>query len=399
MVLVRNFFRELMELVRAIILYLTDPVSFFMGFAEKKKGLKKNLLIARVDLIGDFVLWLNAARAIRVMYPPDQYSITLIGNEIWCQLAIDVGCFDTVIPVNRNKLFKHFRYRHGILSAVRAARYDIAINPSFSREFLLGDSIIRASRAPVKIGSDGDLSNIRPWQKSISDRWYNRLIGAGDGLMELERNAEFVRGLGLSDFRAGLPELPDTRNYPPGFYARNYFVVFPGASYAAKRWPVGRFAELVRNVCHASDWTCVLCGGTGEEWLGESIEKEAAAKLENWIGRTTLQELVGIIAGAHLVITNDTSAVHIAAALGTRVVCIVGGGQPGRFLPYRTETVSDRPLPIVVQNIMPCSGCNWKCEKTNSIHRIAPCIEHITVAEVWRAVENIMEQHSSPKEQ
>jgi len=85
---------------------------------------------------------------------------------------------------------------------------------------------------------------------------------------------------------------------------------------------------------------------------------------------------------------NDTSAVHIAAAVGTPSVCILGGGHYGRFLPYATET-DKQVSPIPVTHQMDCFNCNWQCTQPHRKGDAAPCISNIQVNQVFEAIEKI----------
>ena len=65
------------------------------------------------------------------------------------------------------------------------------------------------------------------------------------------------------------------------------------------------------------------------ETLGKTLEQNTDIPLQNWAGRTSLQELSAIIARAHILVGNETSAVHIAAAVSTPSVCTLGEGTTG----------------------------------------------------------------------
>jgi len=58
------------------------------------------------------------------------------------------------------------------------------------------------------------------------------------------------------------------------------------------------------------------------------------SRVENLCGTTSLTELVDIISKAKLLITNDSSALHIAACLNTQTICLLMGRHYGRFAPY-----------------------------------------------------------------
>ncbi|HYA12952.1 MAG TPA: glycosyltransferase family 9 protein [Syntrophales bacterium] len=385
----------ILDFARCIAMWLA---AFFLSLfaAPRPQRVKKKLLIIRLDAIGDFVLWLDAAQGLRRLYPPEQYEITLLGNHIWTSLAEKLPWFDRVWPLERKKYLLNPLYFLRMLLKVRDGSFDIVINPTFSREFKFGDILARASQAPLRIGSTGDLDRIRPWQRRISDRWYTRLIPAqDDAIMELERNADFMRGLGAETFQSSIPELPPVSGLPPGFTARDYVAIIPGAGTPAKQWPLQRFSMIAARIHRKTGWPAVICGGPGDGPLGKTILEECAVPMENWCARTSLPELVAVLAGARLVIANDTGAVHIAAALSVPVICIMGGGHPGRFLPYRIETQTGKPLPIPVVTEAECFGCGWRhCREAHS-KAAAPCIAQISVDAVWRAVDRLLDRLAS----
>jgi ADP-heptose:LPS heptosyltransferase len=357
---------------------------------------KKKVLIIRLDAIGDFILWLDAAQEIRKLYPPEAYEITLLGNHDWTSLAMELPWFDEVWPLKRRKYRVNPIYCIKILSKVHRAGFDLVINPTYSREFKYSDIFAKASGAQERIGSQGDFERIRKWQKYIGNRWYTRLIHAQEEpLMELERNAEFVRGLGAENFLAGVPELPVSSGVPDGFNAHDYFVIFPGAGAVARQWPMRNFAEIAEKVHRKTGWRGIICGGPDDESLGKNITAETDAPLDNWAGRTSLPELVAIIAEARLVVANETSAVHIAAAVSVPAVCIFGGGHFGRFMPYRIEVKANRPLPVPVVFRMDCFGCKWLHCHYASKKETPPCICNIPVDTVWSAVSDILEKRNN----
>jgi ADP-heptose:LPS heptosyltransferase len=290
------------------------------------------------------------------------------------------------------ELFRYrTRYRFQTLLKLRREGFSTAIQPTYSREYFYGDSAVRASGATERVGSAGDCSNASAREKRVSDGWYTRLVPAAGGpTMELVRNAEFVRGLGLREFRASLPSLAVGPDLPAGFHAADYYVLFPGAGWDRRQWPVANFAETARRVFAATGWRGVVCGGGGEAPLGETLARGAGVPIENWAGKTSLAELAAVIKGARLLLGNETSAVHLAAAVSTPAVCIAGGGHYGRFVPYRLEAAADRPLPVTVSRRMDCFNCNWRCVRDARPGQPVPCIARVTVDDAWKAVQPII---------
>lgn len=366
--------------------------TLLVGNPNARSSYRKTILIIRLDAIGDFILWLDAAKELRKLYSSGNFRIVLLGNQLWASLAVFLPYFDDVWAVDRNKFGRNLLYRFGILKKVRDSHFNIVIEPTMSRELLYGDSLVRVSAATHRIGTSGDLSNKSRWWKRLSDRWYTLLLPVNEGnVMELVRNAEFMRMLGLGAFRASIPSLSFLESsLPQELLGKNYYVLFPGAGKAIKRWKVINFAEIARLLYRKTGWLGVVCGGNDDQLLGSHLVETAGVPMQNWCGRTSLHDLIGIIAKSNLLVSNDTGAVHIAAAMSVPIVCIVGGGHYGRFLPYQIETQTSKPCPVPVTHKMECFGCNWKCIYKVDHGQPVPCIENVTTADVWSAIEKIL---------
>lgn len=376
---------------RAILLYLADFLCF-LSRPQKPEGAKKKILLVRLDAIGDFILWLDAVKEIRNHFHSQEYSLTLLGNTLWTPFAETLSYFDFVWGLDKNKFISSPLYRLKLLSKIRRSGFQVVIHPNYSREFSYGDAVVRISGSVERIGFEGDCSCINPLAKRISDKWYTRLVPSPElTLTELEKNAVFLRSLGLKSFKAGLPELPRL-DIPKQFYPKDFYVIFPGASNKSKHWPIRRFQELVRLIYKETGWIGVICGGPGEEPLGNEMIENAGSTLINLAGRTSLIELVSILSHARFLVSNDTCAVHIAAGVSTPSVCILGGGHYGRFLPYSLESATKKPLPLVVSNKMDCFNCNWICIYSITEGEPFPCIASISVDDVWEAVIRVLDK-------
>ena len=100
----------------------------------------------------------------------------------------------------------------------------------------------------------------------------------------------------------------------------------PGAAYGhAKRWPPDRVAQVVGRLSAEGAW-CVLVGAGGDRDAGREIESSlpAGARVANVIGRTDLRLLTGLLAACHAFVSNDSGAMHLAAAVGVPVAAIFG---------------------------------------------------------------------------
>ncbi len=370
-------------IIKSILYYFFDSLALCSTPSPQKTQLEVVLLI-RQDAIGDFVMWLDTAKEYRKLYPPDKYKIVLVGNKIWCDLAKELPLWDEVLPVNV-KAFKTLSlYRWNILREVRSFGAKIAIQPTFSREFYHGDSLIRASYALRKVSSVGDMSNRNWLKKTIADGWHTELIPTSTKIMtELERNAEFFQGLSLKPYQANYPKLKFPHTTTTNWWEREYYVLFPGVSTALRQWPVECFAEIADRIYNQTGLTGILDGAPSDKPLAESIQSISSASLE-WAG-TLLEELPQLLKYTRFMVSGETSAVYIAAAVETPVVCVLGGAYFGRFLPY-PELTGQKFVLETVSYPMSCYGCNAKCVYPLQTNESAPCVSNISVDAVWEKV-------------
>ncbi len=356
-------------------------IDYFPTIAKKKEG----VLLVRLDLIGDFVLWLDSAQAFRQLYPGQK--ITLVVNSSCVELAKALPYWDEVIGMNATALRTNYLYRLCTLLKLRSKKFLIAIQPTFSREFV-GDLVLRASGAFERIGYEGDCNNILISIKNKTDAWYTRLItNDTKQIMELNINAHFVRSLGLPDFLSGVPFIAKLVADTKLLTKSPYVVVAPSASWDPKMWAIQNFATLIKQLTAQYDVQIVICGGPDDLVICDKLASliESHNNVINIAGKTTIPQLLEVIRNAKILISNDSAPVHIAAATGTLAVCVLGGGHFGRFLPYLPENLKQAPLPITVNNPMSCYGCRWKCEYDISDFEAVPCIKGVSVAAVYEA--------------
>ena len=374
--------------VKSLLFYIFDSLALFSPTLTQKNKFDL-VLVVRQDAIGDFILWLDTAKQYRQLYPPNKYKIILIGSASWSGLAGEFPYWDQVIPIYSKKFKSLTGYRWKLIRKIKKMSAAIAIQPTYSREFYHGDTIIRASNAIKKIGSEGDMSNRNWLKKIISDHWYTELIPASTKKMtELERNSEFFQGFSKKPHQFSYPMIPSIElDTNTEWEKLHYYVLFPGVSTFLRQWPMENFAEIATRIYDESGLTGFLDGGPNEKFLAESIQGLTDAPLE-WAG-TKLSELPVLLKHSQFVISSETSAVHIAAAVNTNVVCILGGAYYGRFLPY-PELPEKQIIFETVSYSMPCYGCNGECIYPFIKNEPAPCITNISVDAVWDKVKSLL---------
>ena len=349
----------------------------------------RSVLLIRLDLIGDFTLWLDSAAVYREIYP--DRKLVLCANRLWAELARQQPYWDEVIEVDIDRLRTDQIYSLKLMVRLHWRGFNVAIQPTFSREIVV-DRLVRATGAIERIGQQGDASNLNALDKKITDGWYTRLIFAGiSQSMELQKNAEFVRALGANSFRSSVGHLifpfPKTVFFESD---KAYVVICPSASWMPKAWPADKFAHLAQDLYLQQNLRIVLCGAPADHALCERIVRATKTPIDNLAGQTSLIQLLEVIAGASLVISNDSGNIHLAAALRIPSVCIVGGGHATRFLPYVVDNNQDCVLPSVALHYMDCFGCGWQCKFPIKVGDPVPCVSNIELSTVMTLCRNML---------
>jgi ADP-heptose:LPS heptosyltransferase len=351
------------------------------------------ILIVRIDRLGDFILWIDAAQTLARSLRRDGMRITLLANGQWADWARQLRIFDEVIGIDVSQFSSSLGYRMRAEIQLRRRRFSKAIQPTYTRHWVSGDALIRTCGAPERIGSAGEPEHKGPFHRPLGDRWYTRLIPAQPGcLFEIDRNAEFLSALvsepvpaRIADLRASGLRVPSPVVREVIEQARPYFVLIPGASLAGKRWPIASYLEIAERLHTVTGWNAIVCGGDEDLELGEAFCRRPNGAITNLAGKTTIADLVTILLHARIVIGNDTASIHLAAAVKTPSVCVLGGGQFDRFLPYRPGGDGGSIVPTPVFHRMDCFQCNWNCPYATA-DLPYPCVKSVAVDDVWKAV-------------
>jgi lipopolysaccharide heptosyltransferase II len=157
----------------------------------------------------------------------------------------------------------------------------------------------------------------------------------------------------------------------------------PGAEYGpAKRWPIDRLISVAARIEPQVHPLWLIFGAAADVPSATQFEKSlreqhSSAVILNLAGRTSLRELCGGLSVCDVLLTNDTGPMHLAAAVGTRVVVLFGSTSPEMTGPGLPGTgVHD-----LILGQAPCAPCfrricpiDFRCMTSISIDRVASSI-------------------------
>jgi ADP-heptose:LPS heptosyltransferase len=373
---------------RALIFLWLDGLVLTMG--NYLSRIDCLVLVVRMDAIGDFVLWQPYGRQIYNYYKERDKKVVLLCEQSVAELAAISSVADQIIPISAGRYSRSFAYRVGIMLRLAGLRAAFAIQPTYSRVLSIGDSLVFATGARERVGCVGDLSNTSVRFKWLGYKLYTRLITIANELKtEIEKNRAITEQLlnhpvelelakfDLNGISSPLSELVFSERE-----SKPYVVLFPGASWIGKMWPVDRFAQIAVQLLNMG-YLPVIAGGNSEKKLAMQILDLTNSAAVDMTGNTSLTQLMALIKYSELLVTNDTSAVHFAAALQKPAVCILGGGHFGRFLPYPESLKEKYPVqPVYAWEAMPCFGCNWQCKFHRRPQDPVKCIKDVSLSMV-----------------
>lgn len=300
--------------------------------AEKTDCPRKILLIKTVA-IGDLVVALPSFKAIRDAFP--SAHITLLTTPRVRQVVEDSPFFDEIIyfdPLGQKK-------ESGLISIarkVRAAGFDIVID--FEHYYRFTTLLAYFSKAPMRVGFD------LPWQGR--GLLFTRKIPYPIEKHEVETFLELAGAVGASTEKQGLVEIAisaqdndytDELAIELGLNGAGTVIgIHPTTSPVAmsRRWPAERFAQLADELVQEEKATIVFTGAPADKELVENIRSKMNQHSVSTVGRSSLKQFAALTKKMSLFISLDTGPMHIAAAMGTKVIGLFGPNTPVKWGPY-----------------------------------------------------------------
>lgn len=359
------------------------------------------IIMLRLDLIGDCTMFTSAAKAIREHYKDKEMTILCLSTTK--PVFERLGIFDNIITMDFKPHDIDYKKLKMLIRELRKNKYELMLQPQTSK-LPVADALGAAIKCNKRIAIETKPGNSSAsWVKMVNFL-YDEFIPYPRGVVsEFDYYGAFVRGLGLPDYKTTCPSLPYGEQH---FIEGDYYVFYPGGSFSQKFWAADRFAKLADHIYAKTGLVGVILGVASEQWVSDKVKEKlgplTAVSMIDLTGRTSIADVIDIIGNAKLVVSNDTSGVHIACATKTPSVADAGGWHFNRFLPYHIEDVKpDDHLPLVAYTPMPCYHCDWDwsiigqrnelCLERMKRGETSECIDRITFEQMRDLVDKIIE--------
>jgi heptosyltransferase II len=314
----------------------------------------RRLLVLAPNWLGDAVMALPAIDDLRRSHPGSRLIVA--ARRSVARLFVLVPWVDEVVELEWTGGISDGRVMVRDVRRLRAVRADAAmlLPNSFASAWL-----VFAARVPQRWGYARDGRSLlltraialpRPLAPPLHQgRYYQHLVhalGAANGPLEPH--------LVVSD-----AAIADARNLlrAAGWDGTRPLVVFaPGAAYGtAKRWWPAHFARLAADLIGTHGAHIVLIGSaadgvtTGE--VRGMVPDHARAAVSDIAGRTSLEVLAAILGLARACVSNDSGAMHVAAAVGVPLAALFGPTNE-----HETAPLAHAPMALLIHDVS-CRPC------------------------------------------
>ena len=334
----------------------------------------KEILIINLTRMGDLLQTTPLMSGLKKANPGAR--ITLLISSSFAGICKGVPFIDELIVFDMHgfrdrllnkeySLIENYRFIEDLIKGITGKEYDLAMNLTHSRISALMFSLVKAKeKRGFTVDSEGHRVIRHPWLRYffnvVPNREYNPFhivdMYLKSGGVRPERKGLIFKMSGEDEKKSG--DFLKERNVSDN---ELLIGIHLGASKSDKTWPVSSFALLADMITERLGAKILLFGSPSETDLGYEFEKIVTSSPVNLIGKTDIGELAAFLNRCSLLISNDTGPLHLATAVGTKVVDIFTANV------HFQETGPYGDGHYVIQADIPCVPCSFNVQCNNMI--------------------------------
>lgn len=323
-----------------------------------------NILISRTDKLGDLVLSLPFVETIKNRYP--ECRVDVLTSLYASPILENNDRIDRIVRVQNDQLIKDPLYKKDLLHKIKLGSYKVVV--ALYPERIVSQLFYKAG-IPIRIGTGRRFHSVFYNNHIFHSRKENKKH-------ERDYNLDF-----LEFFRDG-ETVMSPRVYPKAKEIRyahrilnemnvtgNFVTLHPGSGGSAERWSLDRFIRLYKLLVDAG-LPVVLSGSEAEGRLIESRSRMLGIDAKQITGETDLRTLAAVLSISDVVVANSTGPLHLAVAVGTKVVGLYSGKKvmsPVRWGPLG----EDHRVLLPEKQVCECPPRQCRCMETISEERVA----------------------------
>jgi len=243
------------------------------------------LLIIKTDAIGDYILFRNYLEVLRRSEKFKDYHITLLGNELWKDLALkyDRDFVDDFLFTMPDKLYYSPLKTLKLGCRLFLNNYRVVLQPSSTR-LLITDGLAALTAAKQIVGFESNNEGILPRYKVKTDKFYTQRLQLPAGInFEFERSKFFFESVLKLPITLNAPLLPIKDS------SKQRIIIFPGSGVLKRSWAPEKFLALIKLIRQHTSQPVYLAGGPAEMQIGDYLtENLPPNSIDNLIGKTSI---------------------------------------------------------------------------------------------------------------
>lgn len=270
---------------------------------------KIRILIIHTAFIGDIVLSTPLIKKLRDTYP--KAEITYLTTPVGASILRNNPHLNHIIEYDKRGEHKGIKGFWAIAKKLKMEAYNLVITP---HRYLRSTFLTFLTGAPIRRGYDSATASFL----------YNERVHYDKSKHEVEKLLSFVpKDEGKRYEIEIFPTELEVEKVDKLLEKRRekVVVVAPGSKWFTKKWPLEYFNRVIKELEKREDTTVVVVGGKEEMFFNMPLANTTI----DLRGKTTLLELAEVIRRADIVLTNDSSPIHIASAFpNVRILALFG---------------------------------------------------------------------------
>ena len=309
-----------------------------------------NILIIQTAFIGDVVLSTPLIEKVRDAYP--EGKITYVTTPVGASILRNNPNLEEIIEYDKRGEHKGVRGLFALGKRLKYKNFDLVICP---HRYLRSSLLAWLTGCNSRMGYDNAAGKFLFTERVHYDKSKH----------EVEKLLSFVKGNEGKRYDIKLyPGRKERENIEKIWKDRKIegkkvVTIAPGSKWFTKKWPVEYFNDLIEKLGRRDDIVMVLIGGNDELFLNIRETENTV----NLIGETNLLEVAEVARRSDIVLTNDSSPIHIASAWPeTHIMAIFGATvKELGFFPWSLNSQ------VIENKGLPCRPCGLhggkKCPK------------------------------------
>lgn len=300
-----------------------------------KTNAPEKILILGPAWVGDMVLAQSLFKSLKKNHPE-------------CQIDVAAPAWTLPLLERMPEVTKAISlpFKHGELAFWKRIQFGKSLrNQGYTQAIILTNSLKSAllpfaAKIPQRTSFLGEMrygliNDIRPLDKTKLPRTVDRFVSLG-----LAKNSVMPKKISnpqlSADKKNAIATLERLGKDKPG---NKVLGLCPGAEYGeAKRWPAEYYAE-VANAALKNGWEVWLFGSDKDIPVTHTINRLCGGQCLDLGGKTKLGEAIDLMSLCDTVISNDSGLMHVAAALGKKLIAIYGSSDPHHTPPMSSKAV------------------------------------------------------------